>query len=344
MLKTYAIPSVIEANGFELNQVAGELIKGLRLFHDDNTAYILGDLAVSEGNAPHKGINSSPADTDYKLLTKASLLLASQENEGAMFVTTGFPFLTYQLYRDKAIEFLQNNHSIRYDASTFSNTSFAEANVNVVKAFILPELAGCDLTIRNGELGDTGSFFIVSLGYGTFEAALSTPSGIIQRTTVSGPGLRYAINGAAKELLRTHYVGLKTEHQLDFGFRNGSIVLNRNRIDLTDLRRRFLSIYYREVISPLLAKTFSDVDFSQARTLYLVGGGAMYQELTEMFNNEFQSLLDVKVVPEPTLCAAKGYCINSRERAEGANVNAVGIDIGNSNTVVSIFKDSFGSF
>lgn len=344
MLKTYAIPSVIEANGFELSQVAGELIKGLRLFHEDNTAYILGDLAVSEGNAPHKTINSSPEDTDYQILIKASLLLASMENEGAMFVTTGFPYLTYQLFRNAAMEYLQKNHNIRYDASTFSNVNLAETSVNVVKAFIMPEIGGCDLTIRNGEPGDTGSFFIVSLGYGTFEAALSTPNGIIQRTTVSGPGLRYAINGAAKELLRTHYIGLKTEHQLDMGFRNGSIVLNRTRIDLTELRRKFLVLYYREVISPLLAKTFSDVDFNQAKTLYLVGGGALYQELPELFANEFQGLLDVKVVPEPTLCAAKGYCINSREKAEGANVNAVGIDIGNSNTVISVFKDSYSSF
>lgn len=344
MLKTYTIPSVIEANSFELNNVAPKLLHGLRIYDEKEMPYLLGDLAILEGSSPQKTLNSSPEETDYKLLAKAALLLASQENSGAMYVTTGFPTLTYQLYREKATQWLQNNHNIKFDASIFSNEGIKESNINVVKAFVIPELAGCDLAIRNSEAAaPVGNYFIVSLGYGTFEAALSTENGLVQRTMVSGQGLRYAITAAAKELMNSHNIGLKTEHQIDSGFKEGQLTINRKMVNVTELRKKYLSSYYKQVISPLLAKTFLDADFSKAKALVIVGGGAMYDELINIFREEFESILPVRVFDEPALAAAKGYSIYSKKNADGSNINAVGIDIGNSSTVISINNDNLSS-
>lgn len=345
MLKTYTIPSVIEANSFELSKVAADLLHGLRIFDDRNQAHLVGDLALMEGTAPHKTLNSSPDENDYRLLAKAGMLIASRESDGGMYLTTGFPSLTYQLYREKAVNWLQNNHSIRFDAGTYSDSGLGEQNVSVVKTYVIPELAGCNLAIRDQETADQQSFFLISLGYGTFEAALSTESGLIQRTLVSGPGLRYAITAAARELMRTHYIGLKTENQFDFGFREGKLVINRQLISLLELRRKYLQQYYLQVVSPLIGRVFTDNDFSKASSVVLVGGGALYDEMTEMFQSEFGQIMPVKVAAEPTLAAAKGFALYSRRAAEGSNVNAVGLDIGNANTVVSLHKEqTFGGF
>jgi hypothetical protein len=342
-MQTFSIPSVIEANPVELTKVSADLINGLKIFHDDGNAYIVGNLAIREGVAPHKSINSSPSDKDYNLLAKAALLIASKKAEGTCYVTTGFPFLNYQLFRQQAIEFFQANHTIRYDASTFSTTGLSEQVVNVVKAMVIPELQGCDIAIRSGELKPEGCFFLVSIGYGTFEAAFSTPEGLVQRTAISGPGVRYAVTGAVKELLRTQEVGLKAEHQFDQGFNTGKIVLNRNTVDLTEIRKKYLQLYYTEVISSLLANAFADKDFSKCKQMILTGGGALYTDLVEHFEKEFGNILSVKVQPDPTLSASQGFCIHSKTFAEGYNAIAVGIDIGNANTVVSVNKDGMGT-
>lgn len=342
MLKTYTIPSVIEANSFELKQVAPDLLKGLRVYHNE-TPYLVGDLAILEGSSPQKTLNSSPEETDYRLLAKSALLLASSESNGAMYVTTGFPNLTYQLYRNEAAQWLQNNHNIRFDASTFSNDDIKDSSISVAKAYVIPELAGCDLAIRNADAA-VSNYFIVSLGYGTFEAALSTPDGLVQRTMISGQGLRYAITAAAKELKNSHYIGLKTEHQIDTGFKNGQLTINRKMVNVGELRKKYLSTYYKQVISPLLSKTFSDADFGKAKAMIIVGGGAMYDELINLFREEFEGIVPVRVFDEPALAASKGYAIYSKKHSEGSNVNAIGIDIGNATTVLTVVKnDSFST-
>lgn len=345
MLKSFTFPSVIEINNYELKRVATDLIHGMKLYHDDNQAYIVGDLALSEGYAPHKSINSSPSSNDYQILAKAAMLLASGEaGNSPLAVTTGFPYVTFQLNRENAVRHLQTNHTIKVDTSVFSGGSIADQNVSVVNVHVIPELAGCDMYIRNGEMNENGNFFLVSLGYGTFEAALSTEAGIVQRTAVSGSGLRYAVNMAARELLNTHEVGLKTEHQFDLGFRNGSMVVNRQVIDLESIRRKYLTIYYKEVVSPLLAKAFTDADFSRTKTMFLSGGGALYTDIVEMFKAEFAEILNVKVVANPLMAASSGYAIYSKKMSEGSNVSAAGIDIGNSTTAVTIFKEGYSSF
>ncbi|PLW92142.1 MAG: hypothetical protein C0592_12300 [Marinilabiliales bacterium] len=342
MLKTYTIPSVIEANSFELKQVAPDLLNGLRVYHNE-MPYLVGDLAILEGSSPQKTLNSSPEETDYRVLAKSAMLLASQENSGALYITTGFPTLTYQLYRKDAEQWFQNNHNFRHDTSTYSMGETKENAINVVKAFVIPELAGCDLAIRKADFS-LGDYFIISLGYGTFEAALSTKNGLVHRTMVSGQGVRYAITAAAKELKNTHKVGLKTEHQIDTGFRNGQLTINRKMVNVGELRKKYLTTYYKQVISPVLAKTFSDDDFGKAKAMIIVGGGAMYDELINMFREEFESFIPVRVFDDPASAASKGYALHSERMGNDSNATPVGIDIGNSSTVVSfVTKDGFNN-
>ncbi len=342
MLKTYSFPSVVELNNFELKKVSGNLLKGLKLKNNE-ISYIIGELAMSEGSSPHKSVNSAPSDLDYQLLLQASLLLAYNQLQTPFYVTAGFPFITYQLYRNEAINAIQKNHNIQFDASTCSNFGVSQVTVNVVKAMILSEIQGCDIAIRKSETEEKSNIFIVSLGYGTFEAALSTENGIIQRTFVSSQGIRYAVNMLARELLQSYYVGLITEHQFDMGFKTGSLVLNRKRIDITEFRKSALMNYYREVISPMLRKSFTDNDFNICNKLYLVGGGALFPELIDCFKEEFIDLLEIIVYPDPATCASKGYCINSKEATDDKNVASVGIDIGNSSTTIC-FYDGNESF
>jgi hypothetical protein len=60
---------------------------------------------LNEGLSPHKLINSSPEDTDYQLLAKAAMLIIQDKVEQPVTITTGFPYSTYYIYKEKAIEF-----------------------------------------------------------------------------------------------------------------------------------------------------------------------------------------------------------------------------------------------
>ena len=69
----------------------------------------------------------------------------------------------------------------------------------------------------------------------------------------------------------------------------------------------------------------------------------MYTELVDMFREEFGSFLDIIIYPEPYLCAGRGYCLQSisKSKQNGSfdnmeNTAYVGLDIGNSNTVVYV--------
>ena len=57
----------------------------------------------------------------------------------------------------------------------------------------------------------------------------------------------------------------------------GSIMVNRKKIDIKDLRKNILQQYYREVVSPLIRSYFSDLDFEGCEKIYLMGGGANYE-------------------------------------------------------------------
>ena len=344
MKTVYNFTSVFEESNIELSNVATTFLDGMRITDVDGKSYIVGNLALTEGASPHKFINSSAKELDYKILSLVSLVLATQGRYFRFHITTGFPFTTYQSYKKDAIDFLKKRHQIAIDTKTFGGLSIENVSVSVEQVNVMTEIDGCIKTIRDGSIQDKGNFFVTSLGFGTFEAALSTPNGIVNRTTVSSKGLYYAVNLLEKELQKDHYLNLLTEKQLERAFQRGLIIVDRKKIDLKKQRAKALGIYYNEVISPELRKKFSDDDFMETSKIYLVGGGAFYSELVDLFKKEFQDILDVIVPPEPNLCAGIGYCINSLEQANKRNgfmeakneIAYVGVDLGNSNTVVVI--------
>lgn len=347
MQKSFVFQSAFEENYQDFKKVANNFIEGIKIvdFHDHD--YIVGDLALKEGNSPHKFINASAAELDYQLLAMTSLLLASQGTYDNLVVTTGFSCTTYQPYKQSALDFFQGTHEIRYDSKPIGGTGIETVKLHVSSVDAVLEIEGGIKAIRNGEIAEKENFFIGSLGFGTFETALSTPDGLVHRTTSSAQGISYAVNFLESELAKKHYLGLLTQQQIERAFQRGSIVINRNRIDLKELRARALRTYYTEVISPNLRKKFKDEDYLRAEKMYLVGGGAMYEEIVELFREEFKGVLEVVVPPEPYFCASRGYCINSYERSKTTDYEVedrgnqlyVGIDLGNSNTVVTIYDE-----
>lgn len=342
MEKSFIIPSALEENSTMFSKVTENFIDGIRLVNFKEKDYVVGNLALKEGNAPHKLINSSAEDIDYQVLAITGLLISTLGSYNKLVVTAGFPYTTHQSYRKNAEKFFQGKHEIQFDARTFGRNEIEKLEVTVEQIEILTEIDGCIKAIRNS--GEKENFFVVSLGFGTFEIALSTPSGITHRTTYSTKGISYAVNLVETELQKEHYLNLLTEQQIERAFQRGSMVLNRKRVDLTELRTKALKSYYAEVISPSLRKKFTDEDFDSVRKIYLVGGGALYTELVDMFKKEFESILEIKVFSEPNLCAAKGFCLNSMQKAKPLadteekrdRIAYVGIDLGNSNTAIVV--------
>ena len=338
MRNSYSVPSAFEHNNSNLAMVSQDLINGIRLYVDD-VPYIIGSLALSEGLSPHRTVNAAPNELDYQILVKTALLVAAYKNSRPMVVTTGFPFNTYQVNSSVAVEMLQGTHRIEYDMSTFTSKGRTEMNVEVVSVDILPEMMGNIIALRQGEAKATGNFFVVSLGYGTCEAVLSTENGIVQRTAISVNGLQYAIDLFIKELGRQYSLGFKNEKQIEQAFMNNFIMLDRKKVDILELRRNVLNMYYRDVLSPCMRKVFTDADFTKASKMYITGGGALYMDLVENFYKEFEGILNVEVVDNPLTLTSIGYCINSAQKNGGDVSSAVGIDIGNSNTVITQYED-----
>ncbi len=338
MTSVYSLPSVFEGHNSDLELVSKDLLNGIKIFNNGD-GYILGNLALSEGFAPHKAINSSPQELDYLLFLQAGLLLSNYNNQRPITLTTGFPFSTYQINRELAKEIVRKEHHIEYDASTFSNQRRLMMDVEVAKVDILSEMQGNITALRKGDHKASGDFFVVSLGYGTFEAVFSTENGIVQRTAVSTIGLQYAIDQFIRELSKSHYLGLKTKKQIDSAFQNDYIVLNRRKFDIKDIRKRVLNQYYEDIISPALLRAFNDNDFARANNFYITGGGALYSDLIDKFYSEFDDIIQMTVVNNPLTLTSLGYCLNSLEINGNDKETAVGLDIGNSNTVLTQFEE-----
>jgi len=339
MRSSISIPSVFEHNNSNLSMVSQDLINGLRLYIDD-VPYVVGKLALSEGLSPHRTVNAAPTEIDYQILFQAALLAASHKNNRPLTVTTGFPFSTYQVNKSVTLDLLQKTHKINFDMSPFSSKGRTEMRVEVTNVDILPEMLGNIIALRQGDKKATGNFFVISLGYGTCEAALSTENGIVQRTAVSINGLQYAVKLFMNELSRQYSLGLRNEKQMEQAFMNDFIVLNRQKIDILDIRRNVLNMYYRDVISPELRRIFTDADFAKADKMFITGGGALYMELVENFFKEFEDVIHVEVVDNPLTLTSVGYCIHSAQMNGGDESSAVGIDIGNSSTVITQYVDT----
>ncbi|MBN2757481.1 MAG: ParM/StbA family protein [Bacteroidales bacterium] len=337
--KSYSFPSVFEATGMQLNSVSNDLLNGIEIYDTDNQAYIVGNLALTEGSSPHKAINSSPRELDYNLFLKAGILLATNMNNRPLTVTTGFPFSTYQIYKDIAKETIKNLENIDYNPKTFSEEDRTRIKTNIQNVEILPEMIGNIIALRVGEHTKEGNFFVVSLGYGTCEAVLSTESGIVHRTSVSINGMQYAVEMLMRALSTKYYLGFKTEKHIDMLFRNDYIILDRKRINIVDVRKAVLHRYYKEVVSPVLRKSFRDADFEIANRIYLTGGGALFPELVQAFDDEFNDIASVEVVSNPLTLTSEGYSFNSIMLAGGDKSTAIGLDIGNANTVLTQYEN-----
>jgi actin-like ATPase involved in cell morphogenesis len=99
-----------------------------------------------------------------------------------------------------------------------------------------------------------------------------------------------------------------------------------------------LSQYYKEVISPLLRKHFSDNDLENCERIYLMGGGALYKELTDAVMNEFAGFIPVEIVANPKNMVSIGYLFNSLRISDSKPERCIGIDLGNASTAVSFFE------
>ncbi|MEX0944936.1 MAG: hypothetical protein WDZ38_04620 [Balneolaceae bacterium] len=339
--ETHIFPSVIESSNSLLTNVTSNRLDGMKIQHDEQD-YLVGSLALVEGSSPHKAINCAPDEIDYQILMKTALSIANRMVNGRqMAVTAGFPYTTYQVFKEAASDLIKSINSVKQDERPFGGYDYKTSEIRIGSIHIIPELLGSILAVRQKSVNLRGGMFVVSLGYGTLEIGLSTESGIVQRSFNSGNGLRFAMDAAMKELSSTHYLGLRTEHQFDESFRMGSIIANRKRIDLTDIRKRVLTQYYRDVISPTIRNTWTDEDFNRVSNLVLVGGGAHYSDLIQLFYEEFDSILNIEVAEDPHKVAGQGYCIHSRNNRGESEGDPVGIDIGNANSTVSTIVDDF---
>lgn len=360
MDKTFSFPSVYEATLREY-YTSNDPILGFAKIKVDSTNYVVGLQAFNEGISPHKSINASPSDTDYKLISQSALLLASNISMGnsksnkspEMAVTTGFPFATFQINKDDAEQYFKSEKLITYyEADENGNMSTSQRLIPIASVGIIPEVSGCDLAIRKGDNPIDGNYIIVSLGYGTCEGAVSTPEGLLSRSIFSTHGLRYAVNVFSQQLLMDSYLRLKTEHEIDKVFAKGFTYINRKRKDFGEERKKALRLYYSNVISQTINKFIKDEDFEICPTMYLVGGGAYHQDLVNLFNEEFGEICTVAVFPTPDKCAALGYAIHSKEMdkkdasdkdqftysIDNKSKSYVGIDIGNANTYVTVLE------
>jgi hypothetical protein len=330
-------PSVYESTRSDLSGVSSDLISGLKIDYNDES-YMIGELALQEGLSPHRLINCAPGELDYDILFRAALLLAKEKAGNDFSMTTGFPFEMYQMHNDTAKQRLTKSFDVLYDSSTYSSNGRSgkqAATIQVQSVDVIPEIAGSIIALRYGDFQEDEDFFVVSLGYGSMEGVVSTEKGIIRRTATSTHGLRYAVNMLKEELQKEYYLGFKTEHQLNVAFQNGKINVDKRTVDLTAIRRKVLKSYFENIIRPALSNSFQDSDFASCSKLYLVGGGAYFNELTNLITEEYDGILNVVVPDNPEQMAVTGYCLNSAMQFENEGVS-VGIDMGNANTLVAV--------
>lgn len=358
-MKTYSFPSVYESTirDFATNN---DPILGFSKLKYDGSDYLVGLQALNEGISPHKIINPSPDELDYKVISQSALLLASNSLQTEvkngktpkMIITSGFPNATFQFNKDEAIKYFKNDKLITYFKVDEDGTqNYEQRVVSIKNVNIIPELVGCDTAVRNGESPIDGSFILISLGYGTCEGALSTPDGLSARTLFSTHGISYPVNLFTQELSKHTYLQMRTEHQIDHLFSKGFMFVNRKKKDFTSEKKIALEMYYNNVVSPAIRRYISDQDFESCDKIVIAGGGALHKDIIDLFNQEFGEILTVHIYENPDKCAANGYALYSKTNY---NLNMkenlystddqddlvfLGMDLGNASTSVSIIKN-----
>jgi hypothetical protein len=339
-IATTVFPSVMESALVNTDNAAANLLSGLKVKKGDDEWYIVGKLAKTAGVNATRVTNASPAEDYYQILFNAAAAVIDGEVEGPYTLTTGFPYSVYNAFKTPADDFLKRRHFMsEYDTSTFELSGAPKRfKVDLDNYEIIPEIVGCIIGIKKMiPEKEPVNFLVVSLGFGTVEGGMASESGLVNRTCFSSHGLQYVVDNMQRQLEKRYYLSLKNVHQLDDAIAKGSLFVNRQKIDIMPLRRQLLSQYYKEVVSPLIKKYVTDRDFENCETIYLAGGGALYPELVAAFQEEFGKDIGVTVAPQPDKLASIGYLYNS-VRLSGKKYNtSVGLDIGNSSTVVSFF-------
>ncbi|GAC1424283.1 MAG: ParM/StbA family protein [Chitinophagaceae bacterium] len=325
-----------------MENTARDLLNGIKV-KKDNTWYLVGNLARKNGVSPSRITNATPAEEDFDILFKAALINLSGKLQQPVTVTIGFPFSTYHAFKTIAEQYLAKRHfMVEYDTQTFNVKGNVKKEAFDIERFeVIPEIVGGIIGLKKiFAHAIPKNFMAISFGFGTLEGIMATEDGLVQRTSFSTHGVRYAINNLARELNKKYYLELKNEHQLDEAFMKGSLFANRKRIDITDIRKEVLEQYYRKVVSPAIRSHLTDADLDACEKIYLLGGGAYYSELTNIFIEEFKDLIPVEVAPEPEKTASTGYLYNSLRLSDNYPSRCAGIDLGNAFSMVSFFSES----
>lgn len=335
-----SFPSVFETTFGNTESSSKDLLNGLKIKRDNNW-YLVGNLAKRGGINPHRITNASPQEEVYDILFRSALITVADKVEKPLAITAGFPFSTYGVYKAAAEQFLGRRHFMfEHDTKTFNVDGGVKKSLFDLDVYdVIPEIVGCIIGLKK-ILGDSApqNFIAISLGFGTIEGGMATEDGLVHRTCFSSHGLQYAIDNLNRELNKRFYLEMKNVYQLDDAMMKGSIFVNRKRMDIQEIRKNVLQQYYKDVITPLLRKYFTDSDFENCEAIYLMGGGAFYPELVDAFREDFDNSIPVQVAPEPEKLASIGYLYNSLKISNKGFTRSIGLDIGNSTTVVSVFQ------
>jgi hypothetical protein len=336
---TLSFPSVFEPSFGNTENSANDLLNGIKLRHN-NQWYVVGELAKKDGINPQRIINSAPDERDYELLFKSALLTLIDKVEQPITITLGLPFSTFNIYKQPLAKVLEKKFfSVEYSTDTFTlNGTARRSNFEIGQFDIIPELVGGVIGIKKiYATQQPKNFIVVSLGYGTAEGGMATEDGLQQRTCFSTHGIRYVVSNLQRELNKLHYLELKNEFQINDSLMKGVMIANRKKIELRDMRKEILNQYYRQVISPSIKNHITDRDFERCESIYLIGGGVHYDDLKDAFYDEFKDFMKIEAVPDSQNVASLGYLNNSYSLSATHARGCVGLDLGNSSTIISYF-------
>ncbi|MEI9947086.1 MAG: ParM/StbA family protein [Chitinophagaceae bacterium] len=339
---TINFPSIFETAYGNTENSAKDLLNGLKIKRGEKW-YLVGNLARKGAINPGRVVNAAPTEEDFDILFRSAITNVVEKVEHPFVITLGFPFSTYNVYKAAAEHYLSKRHfMLDYDTRTYNLKGSIRKNTFIVDQYeVIPEIVGGIIGLKKLiPQAEKQNFIALSFGFGTMEGALATSDGLVHRTNFSSHGIRYVISNLARELSQKYFLEMKNEYQLDEAFIKGSLFTNRKRIDLTELRKDLLTQYYKQVVSPLLRKHFTDADLESCDKIYLMGGGANYTELLEAIREEFADFIPVEVVPHPEYIVSIGYLYNSLRISDAKPSRCIGIDLGNATTAVSFFENT----
>jgi hypothetical protein len=131
---------------------------------------------------------------------------------------------------------------------------------------------------------------------------------------VSTHGIRYAINLMINELRSKYYLELRNTHQFDNAFQRGFVFLNRKNIDLREIRKNAIQMYYKEVISPNLRSVITDANLMKTNRIYLCGGAMYYQDWSIVSTRNSAVLPNFRFWIIRRHWRSRGYALNSLRR------------------------------